>query len=585
MGKIIGIDLGTTTSEIAYIENDEPKIIPDCFGNRIVPSVVGKKEDNTVIVGQVAYNQLIPSPERTVAEVKRLMGSDTKINMGEKEYMPHEISSLILKELKKYAEDYLGEEVEEAVITVPANFNNSQRKVTKLAGEMAGLKVERIINEPTAAAMAYGINNADKEEKILVYDLGGGTFDVSILEMFEGILDVKSSRGNDRLGGKDFDSRIEKYIEKEFERIYNQNLYKNLDVQNKLSIKLRVKEAAINAKKELSNQLSTTINIPFITVMDNKPVSISIELKREKFNELTKDLVERTTEKIDEALKAANLKAKDIDTVLLVGGSSRIPAVKELVESKFKGKIISGINPDEAVAMGAAIQAGIKSNQITSEENLIITDKCSHNLGTSIIKIGDGKVINGAFDCIIPIDSSIPCSKKKLYYTAVDNQEEVRVEVYEGNEELAEDNMKIGDFLLKGVPKARAGEESIEVQFDYDLNGILEVKATIMSTGGSINKIIDNFKLIKLAQDALVDENLYERFKVDEWLEYDLASGVKSTVELAEKKIKSAKIDKDDFKYRKIEKLLEELKLAVIHDNEELVEKYDEELTDILFEE
>lgn len=585
MGKIIGIDLGTTTSEIAYIENDEPKIIPDCFGNRIVPSVVGKKEDNTVIVGQVAYNQLIPSPERTVAEVKRLMGSDTKINMGEKEYMPHEISSLILKELKKYAEDYLGEEVEEAVITVPANFNNSQRKVTKLAGEMAGIKVERIINEPTAAAMAYGINNADKEEKILVYDLGGGTFDVSILEMFEGILDVKSSRGNDRLGGKDFDSRIEKYIEKEFERIYNQNLYKNLDVQNKLSIKLRVKEAAINAKKELSNQLSTTINIPFITVIDNKPVSISIELKREKFNELTKDLVERTTQKIDEALKAANLKAKDIDTVLLVGGSSRIPAVKELVESKFKGKIISGINPDEAVAMGAAIQAGIKSNQITSEENLIITDKCSHNLGTSIIKIGDGKVINGAFDCIIPIDSSIPCSKKKLYYTAVDNQEEVRVEVYEGNEELAEDNMKIGDFLLKGVPKARAGEESIEVQFDYDLNGILEVKATIMSTGGSINKIIDNFKLIKLAQDALVDENLYERFKVDEWLEYDLASGVKSTVELAEKKIKSAKIDKDDFKYRKIEKLLEELKLAVIHDNEELVEKYDEELTDILFEE
>lgn len=585
MGKIIGIDLGTTTSEIAYIENDEPKIIPDCFGNRIVPSVVGKKEDNTVIVGQVAYNQLIPSPERTVAEVKRLMGSDTKINMGEKEYMPHEISSLILKELKKYAEDYLGEEVEEAVITVPANFNNSQRKVTKLAGEMAGLKVERIINEPTAAAMAYGINNADKEEKILVYDLGGGTFDVSVLEMFEGILDVKSSRGNDRLGGKDFDSRIEKYIEKEFERIYNQNLYKNLDVQNKLSIKLRVKEAAINAKKELSNQLSTTINIPFITVIDNKPVSISIELKRDKFNELTKDLVERTTEKIDEALKAANLKARDIDTVLLVGGSSRIPAVKELVESKFKGKIISGINPDEAVSMGAAIQAGIKSNQITCEENLIIADKCSHNLGTSIIKIGDGKVINGAFDCIIPIDSSIPCSKKKLYYTAIDNQEEVRVEVYEGNEELAEDNTKIGDFLLKGVPKARAGEESIEVQFDYDLNGMLEVKATIMSTGTSINKIIDNFKLIKLPQDALVDEDLYERFKVDEWLDYDLASGVKSTVELAEKKIKNSKINKDDFKYRKIEKLLEELKLAVIHDNEELVEKYDEELTDILFEE
>lgn len=583
MGKIIGIDLGTTTSEIAYIENDESRIIPDCFGNRIVPSVVGKKEDGTVIVGQVAYNQLIPSPERTIAEVKRFMGSDTKIVMGKEEYMPHDIASLILKELKKYAEDYLGEEIDEAVITVPANFNNSQRRVTKLAGEMAGLKVERIINEPTAAAMAYGINNLDKEEKILVYDLGGGTFDVSVLEMFEGILDVKSSRGDDRLGGKDFDSRIEKYIEKEFERIYNQNLYKNVDVPNKLSIKLRVKEAAINAKKELSNQLTTNINIPFITVIDNKPISISIELKRDKFNELTNDLIERTTQKINEALKAANLKQKDIDTVLLVGGSSRIVAVRELVESKFKGKIISGINPDEAVAMGAAIQAGIKSNEITCEENLIITDKCSYNLGTSIIKIGDGKVINGAFDCIIPIDSSIPCSKKKIYYTAVDNQEEVRIEVYEGNEKLAEDNTKIGDFLLKEVPKNRAGEESIEVQFDYDLNGILQVKATIMSTGKSVNKIIDNFKLVKLPQDALVGENIYKKFNIDEWMNCNLASDVKGTIELAENKIRNSKIKENDEKYGKIERLLEELKLAVIYDNEELVEKYDEELTDILF--
>ena len=302
MGKIIGIDLGTTTSEIAFMENDQPKIITDCFGNRIVPSVVGKKEDGTVVVGQVAYNQLISSPDRTMAEVKRLMGSDTMISLDDEKYLPHELSSLILKELKKYAEDYLGEEVVEAVITVPANFNNSQRKVTKMAGEMAGLKVERIINEPTAAAMAYGLNNYDKEEKILVYDLGGGTFDVSILEMFEGILDVKSSRGNDRLGGKDFDSRIEKYIEKEFEKTYNQNLYKGLDVKNKLSIKLRVKEAAINAKKELSTQLSTTINIPFITIIDNKPVSIGMELTRDKFNQLTKDLVISTTEKIDEAL-------------------------------------------------------------------------------------------------------------------------------------------------------------------------------------------------------------------------------------------------------------------------------------------
>ena len=581
MGKIIGIDLGTTTSEIAFMENDQPKIITDCFGNRIVPSVVGKKEDGTVVVGQVAYNQLISSPDRTMAEVKRLMGSDTMISLDDEKYLPHELSSLILKELKKYAEDYLGEEVVEAVITVPANFNNSQRKVTKMAGEMAGLKVERIINEPTAAAMAYGLNNYDKEEKILVYDLGGGTFDVSILEMFEGILDVKSSRGNDRLGGKDFDSRIEKYIEKEFEKTYNQNLYKDLDVKNKLSIKLRVKEAAINAKKELSTQMTTTINIPFITIINNKPVSIGMELTREKFNNLTKDLVKNTTEKIDEALKAAKLKEKDIDTVLLVGGSSRIVAVRELVESKFSGKIISGINPDEAVAMGAAIQGAIKNNQITSEENLIITDKCSYNLGTSIIKIGDGKIINGVFDCIIPIDSSIPCSRKKTYYTAVDNQDEVRIEVYEGNEFMAEDNTKIGDFILKGVPKAKAGEESIDVQFDYDLNGILQVKATIVSTNKSINKIIDNFKLTKLPIDSLADENIYERFKLNSWMEYALAKNVKETIELAQKKLNN--LDKNKNEYKEIEKIMEELKLAVIYDNEQLVEKYDEELTDLLF--
>ena len=581
MGKIIGIDLGTTTSEIAFMENDQPKIITDCFGNRIVPSVVGKKEDGTVVVGQVAYNQLISSPDRTMAEVKRLMGSDTMISLDDEKYLPHELSSLILKELKKYAEDYLGEEVVEAVITVPANFNNSQRKVTKMAGEMAGLKVERIINEPTAAAMAYGLNNYDKEEKILVYDLGGGTFDVSILEMFEGILDVKSSRGNDRLGGKDFDSRIEKYIEKEFEKTYNQNLYKGLDVKNKLSIKLRVKEAAINAKKELSTQLSTTINIPFITIIDNKPVSIGMELTRDKFNQLTKDLVISTTEKIDEALKAAKLKEKDIDRVLLIGGSSRIPAVKELVEKKFKGKIITGINPDEAVAMGAAIQAGIKGNQITDVENLIITDKCSYNLGTSIIKIGDGKVISGAFDCIIPIDSSIPCSNKKTYYTAVDNQDEVRIEVFEGNEEMAEDNVKIGDFILKGIPKGKAGEQSIDVQFDYDLNGILEVKATIVSTGKSINKIIDNFKLTKLLIDSLADENMYYRYKVDSWQEYELAESVKNIIELAEKKMKHIK---DEDKYDEIENILDELKMAVIYNNKELVEKFDDELTDILFE-
>lgn len=579
MGKIIGIDLGTTTSEISYIENGEPKIIPDCFGNRIVPSVIGKKDDESIVVGQVAYNQLISSPDRTVSEVKRLMGTDARIPLGNNEYLPHEISSILLKELKNYAEAYLGDEVVEAVITVPANFNNSQRKLTKMAGELAGLKVERIINEPTAAAMAYGMNNSNKEEKILVFDLGGGTFDVSVLEIFEGILDVKSSRGNDKLGGKDFDGRIEKYIEEEFEITYELGLYENIDLDTVYSIKSRVKEAAIHAKKELSNQLSTTINIPFIRIIDNKPINISLELTREKFNKLTKDLVMSTTDKIKEVLKASNLKEKDIDTVVLAGGSSRIVAVKELVESMFPGKITSGINPDEAVALGAAIQAGLKNNQITDEETFIISDKCSYNLGTSIIKIGDGKVINGCFDCIIPIDSTIPCSKKKTYYTAVDNQEEVRVEVYEGNEIMAEDNTKIGDFILSGVPEGKAGEQSIDIEFDYDLNGILEVKATVVSTGKSINKIIDNFRLIELPQDKLVDESINKAMHLNTWKNYNLGESVKDIIELAENKMNEL----DEELCEVLKNIVEKLKLAIIDEDKELVEKYDEALTDILF--
>ena len=580
MGKIIGIDLGTTTCEVAFIENGEPKIIPDCFGNRIVPSVVGKKEDGTIIVGQVAYNQLISAPERTISEVKRLMGSDIRITLGNEAYLPHEISSILLKELKSYAESYIGDEVVEAVITVPANFNNSQRKLTKMAGEQAGLKVERIINEPTAAAMAYGLNNSEKEEKILVFDLGGGTFDVSILEMFEGILDVKSSRGNDRLGGKDFDDRIEKFIIHEFDKTYGQNLYENTDRDTKFSIKSRVKEAAINTKKELSTQLTSTINVPFITIFNNKPVNISLELTREKFEELTRDLVISMADKINEILKAVNLKEKDIDTVILAGGSSRIVAVRELVEKKFPGKITSGINPDEAVSLGAAIQAGLKSNQIASEETFIITDKCSYNLGTSIIKKVGPDLLDGVFDCIIPIDSSIPCSKKKTYYTAVNNQEEVRIEVYEGNELMAEDNTKIGDFILSGVPEGKAGEQSIDIEFDYDLNGILEVNATVVSTGKSINKIIDNFKLIKLPEDGLVDESIYKNSSLDRWEESQFAKSVKNTIELATKKMKLLDVNKA----MDVESIVQKLKKAIIDNNKELIDKYDEELTDLLFE-
>lgn len=580
MSRIIGIDLGTTTSEIAYIENGEAKIIPDYFGNRIIPSVVGEKEDKSIVVGQVAYNQLISSPDRTVSEIKRLMGTDTKVSLGERKYLPHEISSMIISQLKLYAEDYLGEEVTEAVITVPANFNNSQRKVTKIAGEMAGLKVDRIINEPTAAAISYGIYNLEKEEKILVYDLGGGTFDVSILELFEGILDVKCSRGDEKLGGKDFDRRVEEYIEERFKQKYNVDLYKDLDIKIKASISLRIKEAALKAKKELSTSLTTNINIPFITVINNKPISIDFELTREEFDKLTKDLVEKTSEKIKEALEAANLKKEEIDKVLLVGGSSRIASVKRLVEDMFPKKVVSTINPDEAVAMGAAIQAGIKSNEMQEEDSLVITDKCNYNLGTSIIKIEKGTITDGVFDCIIPIDSSIPCSNKKTYYTAVDNQNEVRIEVYEGNEIMAEDNTKIGDFLLEGIPKAKAGNESIDVEFDYDLNGILNVKATIVSTQKSVSKIIDNFKLIKLPPDRLIDRSVYDKFRLDSWEEYELDDGILAIMEIAQDRLDDLKKGEE---YDEINNILESLKSAAKKKDKNLIEEYDERLTNILF--
>lgn len=577
MSNIIGIDLGTTTSEIAYIKNGKPEIIADDLGNRIIPSVISFSRNREMVVGQPAYNQIISNPDNTVYEVKRHIGEDINIKLGEDEFLPHEISAILLREIKKYAERHLGEEVKEAVITVPANFTSHQRKLTQRAGELAGFKVERIINEPTAAAMAYGIDNLNKNANILVYDLGGGTFDVTVLEMFSGILDVKASRGNNRLGGKDFDERIEKYILEEFKKQYGKDLYDGLDNSLTISIKERVKEAAIKAKKELSVQMLTEINIPFITMINGAPISINIEFTRAKFDELTKDLVLSTKDTVNKALKASGLNKEEIDIVLLIGGSSRIVAVKDLVDKMFPNKVKSTINPDEAVAMGAAIQAGIKTGQISSENSLIVTDKCNYNLGTSVVsQVGD-KLVEGVFDCIIPVDSSIPCSKKHIYTTVYDNQTSVNIEVYEGYAPLVHENKKIDGFKLMGIPKAYAGEESIEIEFSYDLNGTLEVKATIVSTGKTITKVIDNSMIIKSSGN--LEKYMVNRVDLDGWSECELAQVVKRTVELAEKKMKKL----EGHKVNDLRPLLDKLKQAVIDGNEELVEKYDEELTEILF--
>lgn len=595
MGNIIGIDLGTTTSEIAYIKNGRPEIIEDETGKRIIPSVVSyDTRNNEIFAGNKAYNIRISNAENTIQEIKRHMGEDYKVKINGDELYPHEVSAIILAELKKYAEDRLGEKVDEAVITVPANFTNQQREATKEAGKLAGLRVERIINEPTAAAMAYGIDNLDKEANILVYDLGGGTFDVTVLELYKGVLDVKASRGNNLLGGKDFDATVEKYILDEFRKKYGVDLYEIKGI-NKVRAEGAIKDGAKKVKEELSFQEIGMINIPFLAILDGEPVGLDLELTRVKFEKLTKDLVQSTRVPIKEALEASNLDYNDIDIVLTVGGSSRIPAVQELAEELFPGKVRHDINPDEAVAMGAAIQAGIKNDQIDSESSIIVTDKCNYNLGTSIVKgDGNGRLIGDVFDCIIPVDSSIPCSKTKRYYTCSHNQEIVSIDVYEGYNEVASKNEKISEFELDGIPKAPAGEEAVDINFSYDLNGTLEVTATIVSTGKRANKTIVDKRLeikssgnlskyltsepIKVEESTSTSRN--SNTNLDAWKDSSLSSIIKRTIELAEMKLE--KLNKSD--YDKVTNLLNELKQAAIEENEDLVDELDEKLTDLLFE-
>lgn len=594
MGNIIGIDLGTTTSEIAYIKNGRPEIIEDEAGKRIIPSVVSYDAKNKEIyAGNKAYNQRVSNAENTIQEIKRHMGEDYKVKLNGDELYPHEVSAIILSELKKYAEDRIGEKIDEAVITVPANFNNQQREATKEAGKLAGLRVERIINEPTAAAMAYGIDNLNKESNILVYDLGGGTFDVTVLELYKGILDVKASRGNNLLGGKDFDAVIEQYILSEFRKEHGVDLYK-IEGVNKLRVEGSIKAEAKKVKEELSFQEIGMINIPFLAVLNGEPIGLDLELTRVKFEELTKELVESTKEPIKEALEASNLEYENIDIVLTVGGSSRIAAVQKLVEELFPGKVRHDINPDEAVAMGAAIQAGIKTDQIDSKKSLVVTDKCNYNLGTRIVGNLNGRLIDDLFDCIIPVDSSIPCSKTKRYYTCSNGQNAVNIDVYEGYNELASKNEKISEFSMDGIPSAPAGEEAIDINFTYDLNGTLEVIATIVSTGKKANKkVIDKRLEIKssgnlskylssepIKMEETIDSSRNSGVNLNEWKNSSLASIIKRTIELAEMRLD--KLDKSD--RDKVINLTNKLKQAAIDENEDLVDELDEKLTDLLFE-
>ncbi|MGE6760744.1 Hsp70 family protein [Corallococcus interemptor] len=487
MSHVVGIDLGTTHSLVAALDSaGRPNLLTNRLGKRLTPSVVGLDAEGRLHVGESAREQLLVHPERTIAEVKRRMGRDLPVTLGDRRYSPTEISALILRALREDAERALGGAVTEAVVTVPAYFSDAQRQATKDAGELAGLKVERLLNEPTAAALAYGVNHLDAEQYVLVYDLGGGTFDVSVLEMFQGVLDVKASAGNNQLGGSDFDQALAAWLGAEFERAHGVSLAGNLAAQ------VRLKAAAEAAKIALTSVEATPVIIPFLAQgRGGSPASLEVEVTRARFDALITGLVRSTLEPMESALKDAKLSKKSIAEVVLVGGSSRVPLVRRLVAEYFGREPRDGVHPDEAVALGAALQAGLKTGAVSAAHGIMITDVCPFTLGVEVQATVGRERVGGVFSPLIPRNTTVPVSRTETFATTADGQRAVEIRVFQGEARLVKDNLLLDAYTVEGVPPGRAGAEKVAVTFTYDINGILDVTTRVVSTGKEATLVVD----------------------------------------------------------------------------------------------
>lgn len=568
MSKVIGIDLGTTNSCVAVMEGGEAVVIPNAEGGRTTPSVVGFSKTGERLVGQVAKRQAVSNPDRTISSIKRHMGSSYKVNIDGKEYTPQEISAMILQKLKADAEAYIGGNVTQAVITVPAYFTDAQRQATKDAGKIAGLEVLRIINEPTAAALAYGLDK-EVDQTILVFDLGGGTFDVSILELGEGVFEVKATSGNNRLGGDDFDQRVIEWMVAEFKKDAG------IDLGSDRMAMQRLKEAAEKAKIELSGVATTNINLPFVTADASGPKHLDLNLSRAKFDELTADLVEKTMGPTRQAMADSGLEPKDIHKVLMVGGSTRIPAVQEAIRKYLNKEPHKGINPDECVALGAAIQAGVLAGEV---KDVLLLDVTPLSLGI--------ETLGGVATRLIERNTTIPSSKSQIFSTAADGQTSVEIHVLQGERQMAGDNKTLGRFHLSGIPPAPRGVPQIEVKFDIDVNGIVNVSAKDLGTGNE-QKItitggtgLNDQEIERMVKDAEANAEADRKRKE----EVELRNQADSLIYQAEKTIKDLGDKADKTQVDNVNKAVEELKEALKGNDTEVIKQKVENLSKPLYE-